>query len=207
MCGLTRAEDAAAAVAAGADAVGVVLAPSKRQVSLDEAVEVLAVVPPFVERVGVFVDPSADEVQEAVVRCSLGWVQLHGSESPEFCASLGVGVAKTFRVGEGFDPAFVEAYRGAVSLVLLDTYVHGQAGGTGQTFDWRSIRGQMPVIAPVAVGGGLHPGNVGEAIRVLRPFAVDVSSGVESAPGIKDHGLIERFVDAVVKTDRRLGDD
>lgn len=197
ICGLTRPEDAAAAVAAGADAVGVVLAPSKRHVSVEQAAAILAEVPPCVARVGVFVDPGLEEVYEVVVRAGLQCVQLHGSESPAFCEAVGVPVAKTLRVGPGFDPTEAEAYRGAVGMLLLDTLVPGQAGGTGIAFDWSAVTGALPADVPIAVGGGLRPATVGSAIAALRPFAVDVSSGVESAPGIKDHELLRAFVAAV----------
>ncbi len=206
ICGLTRPEDTAAAVAAGADAVGVILAPSKRQVTIDEAAAVLAGVSPFVAKVGVFVDPDRDHVREAVERIGLGWVQLHGDETPEFCASVGVPVIKALRVGADFDPAEAEQYGGCISLLLLDTLVAGQAGGTGVAFDWRALAGRLPAIAPVAIGGGLRPDNVGEAVRILRPYGVDVSSGVESSPGVKSSRLIDDFAVAVRAADEEVPD-
>ena len=202
ICGLTRPEDAMAAVAAGADALGVVLAPSKRQVTLDQAAAVFAGVPPLVARVGVFVDARADFVWEAVERLGLTAVQLHGDEAPETCAAAPAPVIKALRVGPGFDRASVERYRGVVSALLLDTLVvGGAAGGTGKTFSWHDVAGRLPAWAPVLLAGGLGPDNVAEAIGVLNPYAVDVSSGVEQAPGVKDHRLIERFVAAVRAAD------
>ena len=201
ICGLTRPEDAAAAVAAGADALGVVLAPSKRQVTLEQAAAVFADVPPLVARVGVFVDAHADEVWEAVARLGLTAVQFHGDEAPETCETAPVPVIKAFRVGSDFDPAEVERYRGVVSALLLDTLVAGEQGGTGQVFGWHDAAGRLPTWAPVLLAGGLGPDNVAEAIDVLQPFAVDVSSGVEHAPGVKDHHLIERFAAAVRAAD------
>ncbi len=206
ICGLTRPEDAAAAVAAGADAVGVVLAPSKRQVTLDQAAEVFAAVPPFVARVGVFVDAHADDVWEAVSRLELTAVQFHGDEAPETCEMAPVRVIKALRVGPGFGAASADAYRGVVSALLLDTLVAGEAGGTGVAFDWYAVAGRLPGWAPVVLAGGLGPENVAEAVRALRPYAVDVSSGVESAPGVKDHRLIEEFVAAVRATDGEARD-
>ena len=197
ICGLTRPEDAAAAVSSGADALGVVLAPSRRRVTLDEAERVLAATPPFVGRVGVFVDASTDEIREAAERLSLSAVQLHGSETPEQCAEIGMPVVKAFRVGPDFDPAVTDAYRGVISIALLDTFVSGEQGGTGLAFDWYAIAERLPDLAPVVLAGGLRPDNVVEAIRVLRPFGVDVSSGVETAPGVKDPALIARFCSAV----------
>lgn len=206
ICGLTRAEDAAAAIAAGADAVGVILAPSKRQVTIDEAAAVLADVPPLVARVGVFVDASADEVWEAVARLGLAAVQFHGDEAPETCEASPVPVIKALRVGPGFDPARADAYRGVISALLVDTLVAGAQGGTGVAFDWNEVAGRLPQWAPVLLAGGLHPGNVADALRALRPFAVDVSSGVEVSPGIKDHRLIEEFIAAVAAHDLEVLD-
>lgn len=201
ICGLTRPEDAAAAVAAGADALGVVLAPSKRQVTLAQAAAVFADIPPLVARVGVFVDARADDVWEAVARLGLTAVQFHGDEAPETCETAPVPVIKAIRVGRDFDPTDLERYRGVVSAFLLDAYVVGEQGGTGQAFGWRDVAGRLPAWAPVLLAGGLGADNVAEAIGVLRPYAVDVSSGVESAPGVKDHGLIERFTAAVRAAD------
>lgn len=201
ICGLTRPEDAAAAVAAGADALGVILAPSKRQVTLAQAAAVFADVPPLVARVGVFVNAHADDVWEAVARLGLTAVQFHGDEAPETCAAAPVPVIKALRVGPGFDPAEAERYRGVVSALLLDTLVAGEQGGTGQVFGWRDVAGRLPAWAPVLLAGGLGPDNVAEAIGVLRPYAVDVSSGVEQAPGVKDHHLIDRFAAAVRAAD------
>lgn len=206
ICGLTRPEDAAAAVSSGADAVGVVLAPSKRQVTLEQAAAVFADVPPLVARVGVFVDARADEVWETVARLGLTAVQFHGDEAPETCAAAPVPAIKAMRVAPGFDPAGLDAYRGTVAAFLLDTYVAGEQGGTGEAFDWQVVAGALPTWAPVVLAGGLGPGNVGAAIRTLHPYAVDVSSGVEAAPGVKDHALVEAFAEAVRAADRE-GED
>lgn len=204
ICGLTSASDAAAAVAAGADAVGVVLAPSPREVSIDQACRVLAGVPAFVTRVGVFVDAAPEFVARAVARVGLDAVQFHGDESPERCASAPWPVLKAFRVGTVFDTDTVEPYRGLVDAVLLDTYDPQQHGGTGKTFSWH-IACEFPGWAPVLLAGGLTPDNVGAAVRQVHPFAVDVSSGVESAPGIKDHDKIEAFARAVREADAEGG--
>lgn len=206
MCGMTRAVDVAAAVAAGADGIGVILVPSKRQVSLEHAGEILRDVPPAVVTVGVFVNPELEELLEAVRHLGLDAVQLHGSESVALCRAVPehVTVVKAFRVAPGFDPAVMEAYRGAVKAVLLDTFVPGEGGGTGEVFDWSLIAGNLPAWAPVLLAGGLTPENVGEAIRTVRPYAVDVSSGVEDAPGIKNHDKIERFVAAARAADMEV---
>ncbi|NTW28630.1 MAG: phosphoribosylanthranilate isomerase [Coriobacteriia bacterium] len=202
ICGITRAEDAALAVAAGADAIGVVFAPSPRQVDVLRAAEIFSAVPPAVERVGVFVNAPAEEVARAVTLCGLSAVQFSGDESPENCAVAPASVVKAFRVGTEFDTAQLEPYRGHVDALLLDTYVAGQAGGTSQTFSWHTI-GELPGWAPFYVAGGLNAGNVGECIAALHPFAVDVSSGVESSPGVKDPEKVRALCAAVRAADRK----
>ena len=206
ICGLTAAADVAAAVAAGADAVGVVLAPSPRRVTLEQAEAALVAVPPLVSRVGVFVDPSLEEMREAVDRLGLDFVQLCGKESPGLCAGAPVGVLKVMHVGTAFDASLVEPYRGLVAAILLDTLAKDVRGGTGKAFDWQSVH-EFPAWAPVFVAGGLNPDNVQAAIRELRPYAVDVSSGVESAPSIKDHAKIDAFVAAVRAADMEVASD
>jgi phosphoribosylanthranilate isomerase len=201
VCGLTRAEDARAAVRAGADALGVILAPGHwRSVTLEQAEAIFAEVPRDVVRVGVFVDASLDDVEAAVRRLGLREVQLHGSEDPDFCRALPGAVVKTFRVGSGFDPGELEAYRGAVAAVLLDALVEGAAGGTGKAFDPALVR-DLPDVAPVYVAGGLTPGGVGDVVRTMRPAGVDVSSGVEEGPGTKSAEKMEEFVAAVRAAD------
>jgi phosphoribosylanthranilate isomerase len=195
VCGICSAAGAVAAVRAGADAVGVVLTDSPRRVTLDEARDVLRAVPPFVARVGVFVDPTLAEVTEAVESLGLTAVQLHGEESPGFCQSMTVPVVKGFRVRDGFRPAVVEPYRGRVAAVLLDTYVAWAAGGTGRAFAWDDA--VLPDGIPAIVAGGLTPANVGECIRAMRPYAVDVSSGVEESIRVKDPALLEAFIAAI----------
>lgn len=197
ICGITNPGDAVAAVAAGADALGVVLAPGKRQVSIAQAASVLADVPPLVARVGVFVNADAAFVAEAVKRIGLTAVQFHGEETPEECAAAPVPVIKALRVGTDFALHVIEPFRGTVASLLLDTYTPGSHGGTGRTFDWSAQAGVVPGGASIILAGGLNPANVAEAIRALHPFAVDVSSGVESSPGVKDHAAINAFIAAV----------
>lgn len=203
VCGLTRVQDAALAVAAGADALGVVLAESPRRVSLEQAEAVLSSVPPFVARVGVFVDADAAFVAQAVERLGLHAVQFHGDEPPEVCAAAPAPVIKAVRVGGAADLAAAEAYRGSVAALLLDARVPGARGGTGVAFDWQAVASAVPSWAPVVVAGGLRPDNVGDAIRVLAPYAVDVSSGVEREPGVKDAGAIKEFIAAVRAADEK----
>jgi phosphoribosylanthranilate isomerase len=201
VCGITRAQDAAAAVAVGADAVGVIFAPSPRQVTIEEAASVLAVVAPPVARIGVFVDASIEEMCEAIRACGLTAVQLSGSEPPGTCQALPVPAIKVVHVGTEFPLHTVEPYRGHAAALLLDTFVTGKAGGTSQAFDWQATGG-VPGWAPLFVAGGLNAENVGDCIRAVRPFAVDVSSGVESSPGIKDHDKIAAFCAAVRDADQ-----
>lgn len=201
VCGLTTAKDAFEAFRAGADMLGVVLADSQRRVSLTEAEGVFAAVPPFVARVGVFVDAEDAFVAEAVERLRLTAVQFHGAETPERCAAAPAPVLKAFPVGPDFDPGVLEPYREVVSAVLLDTFVPGQNGGTGKAFGW-SLVPPLPGWARVVVAGGLNPVNVGAAIDALRPVAVDVCSGVEEVARHKDRARLHAFISAVQAADR-----
>ena len=201
ICGITNAADAALAVDAGADAVGVIFAPSPRQVSVAEAADALARVAPPVARIGVFVDPTAEEIAVAVAACGLTAVQLSGHESPELCDSLRVPVVKAIHIGTDFDSEEVEPFRGHVVALLLDTLVAGKAGGTSQAFNWQRLD-VLPGWAPSFVAGGLDPDNVGACIAALHPYAVDVSSGVEASPGIKDPYKIIAFCTAVRDADQ-----
>jgi len=200
ICGITRAEDAHAAVAAGADALGVIFARSPRQVTPGQAAAALVDVAPPVARIGVFVDAPLADIVEAVALCGLTAVQLSGSESAEYCDQVPVPVIKVVHVGTDFPHEVVEPYRGHAAALLLDTLVTGKAGGTSQTFDWQAT-GDLPGWAPSFVAGGLNPDNVGACVRALRPFAVDVSSGVEASVGIKDKKRIAAFCAAVRDAD------
>lgn len=200
ICGITSPEDAVAAVEAGADAIGVVLAPSPRQVSIERAAEIAAAVGPLVPVVGVFVNASEDFVAEATERIGLSYLQFHGDESPERCASAPAPVIRAMRVGTEFDGDTVEPFREHVVAILLDTYDTQVAGGTGTTFNWHAVP-VLPGWVSLFLAGGLNPDNVGAGIAALRPYAVDVSSGVESAPGIKDHDAIRALCAAVRTAD------
>jgi len=201
VCGITNAQDAAVAVAAGADAIGVIFAPSPRQVTLEQAAAALASVPLPVARVGVFVDASAEEIAAAVSACGLTAVQFSGHESPEACDAVSVPVIKAIGVGTDFDTRTVGPYRDHAAALLFDTFVAGKAGGTSQTFDWQAV-GEVSGRVPFFVAGGLNPRNVSECISVLHPYAVDVSSGVEFALGKKDHQQVIAFCAAVRAADR-----
>ncbi|MCE8025866.1 MULTISPECIES: phosphoribosylanthranilate isomerase [Halomonadaceae] len=198
-CGLSREQDVADAVAVGADALGFVLWPgSKRCVDEARLAALSARVPAFVTRVGLFVD----QQPELIARCAehLDLLQFHGDETPAFCAGFGRPWIKALRMRDDLDlHAAAEAYAGAQAL-LLDAYRPGVPGGTGETFDWSRIPANLA--KPVILAGGLGPDNVAQAIELVRPFAVDVSGGVEAAPGRKDSGLLAAFAAAVAQVDR-----
>lgn len=201
ICGLTRPEDARCAAEAGADALGVILhADSPRVIGLRDAAEVFSAGGLFVARVGVFVDAPDAVVEEAISRLGLDYVQFHGSESPERCARTSVPVIKALRIGDAFDEAELAPYLGLVAGVLVDSLDPQAQGGTGSAFPWRLVEG-VAARVPLLLAGGLRPTNVGAAIAQVRPFAVDVSSGVERTPGIKDHAAIRAFCAAVRKAD------
>jgi len=190
ICGIRDEKTALAAVAAGADALGFVFAPGLRQVDRELVRVICSKLPPFVSRVGVFVNAPAGLVQKTAVYCGLDVLQLHGSETPEYCKQLKYKVVKAFRVRDAGFMEKINYYR--CSAILLDTYVPGLAGGTGRSFDWRLAR--LPALTrPVILAGGLTPDNVKQALAVAGPYAVDVSSGVESH-GKKDFEKIRLFI-------------
>lgn len=198
-CGLTREQDVAAAVAAGADALGFVLWPgSRRHVDEERLASLSASVPAFVTRVGLFVDQSPELIQRASRHLDL--LQFHGDETPDFCAGFERPWVKALRMRGDLDlSAAAEAFAGAQAL-LLDAYRPGMPGGTGETFDWARIPASLA--KPVILAGGLGPGNVADAIQQVHPFAVDVSGGVEAEPGCKDPALLAAFAAAVAQADR-----
>ncbi len=193
ICGITRVEDALAAVRLGADALGLNFWPgSKRYIAPAEARDIVRRLPPFVAAVGVFVNPTRDEVLRAQDASGIGVVQLHGDEPPALCASIPFPVVKAIRVTDARALAALSSYE--VRAFLLDASCAGYGGG-GVAFDWRlaatAVAGEVPVI----LAGGLHPGNVAEAIRAVQPWAVDVATGVESAPGVKDSEKMRLFIE------------
>lgn len=196
ICGITRVEDAVAAVRAGADAIGLVFdSKSPRYVTLERAADIARAVDPFVTVVGLFVDAGPDRIREVLGRVRITLLQFHGSETPSQCSLYDLPYMKAVRMRDGVElHAEAAAYADAVAL-LLDTYVPEVAGGSGHTFDWARIPADLN--KPVIVAGGLNATNVGAAIKVARPYAVDVSSGVEMTKGIKDPEKIEAFMRAV----------
>lgn len=196
ICGMTRVEDALAAARLGAHAIGLVFfAGSPRVVSPQQARDIISVLPPFVVPVGLFVNADAQAVRAAIAAAPVQTLQFHGDESPQYCASFGLPYLRAVRVKPGVDLLqYARDFHTARGL-LLDAYVDGVHGGTGATFDWSLIPRDLPL--PVVLSGGLHAENVAEAVRRVRPWAVDVSSGVEAAKGIKDVRKMEAFMTGV----------
>lgn len=193
-CGLTHEEDIAQAVKLGVDALGFVFyAPSSRSVAPDHAAMLTSSVPAFVTRVGLFVNEQPAAIQNIFERTRLNLIQYHGDETPEFCDAVGLPFIKAFRVRPGIDiQTEMERYPNA-SGFLLDAYVKGQPGGTGERFDW----GMIPQSnAPIILAGGLSPDNAKDAIEQVAPWALDVSGGIETKPGRKDPDKMARFMDA-----------
>jgi phosphoribosylanthranilate isomerase len=195
-CGMTRPDDALVAARVGADAIGLVFyAPSPRAVSLDVARAIVSVLPPFISVVGLFVNAAHETVSEVLDQVRIDVLQFHGDEPADDCQRYGRPYIKACRVGEGTDvEALAREHVGAAAL-LLDTYDPALVGGTGKTFDWERVPHRLPL--PLILAGGLTPENVAEAIRAVRPYAVDVSGGIEAAKGIKDAQCMQRFMDAV----------
>jgi phosphoribosylanthranilate isomerase len=203
ICGITRVEDLLAAVYSGADALGLVFYDkSPRHVSLQQAAQLAASIPPFVTLVGLFVNPSVAEVHEVLKAVSLDVLQFHGEEEPAFCAQFDRPYLKAIRVKDGVNLVQYAAHFAGAQGLLLDAFVEGTHGGTGASFDWALIPQNLAL--PVILSGGLHAGNVGEAVMQVRPYAVDVSSGVEVAKGIKDAVKIAAFINEVNKIDLQL---
>jgi phosphoribosylanthranilate isomerase len=201
ICGITSADDAAAAVEAGADALGFVFVPgTPRLVHLDVAERIVRDLPPFVTTVGVFVDQSLEDLLRIADRCHLRAVQLHGSEPDAYCRCIPLTVIKAIRVRDVQDLGSIATY--PAHAFLLDAFVEGQAGGTGTPISWDVTR-QAKGKAPIILSGGLRPDTVGLAIRLVRPYGVDVSSGVERSPGRKDHKKVREFLAAVHEADLR----
>ncbi|CDM40950.1 phosphoribosylanthranilate isomerase [Ectopseudomonas oleovorans] len=196
ICGITRIEDALAAVEAGADAIGLVFyGKSPRAVSIEQAAAIVQALPPFVTSVGLFVDMPRDELQQLLQRLPLDLLQFHGDESPADCEGHGRPYIKALRVRPGEDVSAAMAPYAGARGILLDTFVEGVPGGTGASFDWSLV--PENAAKPIILAGGLDAGNVATAIRQVRPYAVDVSGGVEAGKGIKDAGKIRAFVRAV----------
>jgi phosphoribosylanthranilate isomerase len=196
ICGITRVQDGLAAVRLGAHAIGLVFYDaSPRAVTTEQARLIVDALPPFVTAVGLFVNAQPDAVRKTLAAVPLQLLQFHGDETPAYCSAFGVPYLKAVRVRAGVDLLqYASDFRDARGL-LLDAYVEGVRGGTGATFDWSLIPRDLSL--PIVLSGGLDAGNVEAAVRAVRPWAVDVSSGVELAKGIKDAAKIEAFMNGV----------
>lgn len=193
ICGITNLEDALVAVQAGADALGFIFFPkSPRFVPARTAAEITARLPASLLKVGVFVDEPIESARRIMAEAGLTHAQLHGAESPEYCAQSPLPVIKALRVKDQSSLASLSQYQ--VHAFLLDSYVPGQHGGTGEKFNW-DLAIQAKAFGPrILLAGGLTPENVAEAVATVRPYGVDVSSGVESSPGRKDHAKVREFI-------------
>lgn len=192
ICGITNLEDALAAVKYGADAIGFIFhKESPRYISPENASVIIRQLPSHITKVGVFVDSPRKEIEAIVRSSSLSAIQLHGDQHPEDCTGYEIAVIKAFRVGESFDATQIRLFD--VQAILLDTLKPGKPGGTGESFDW-NIAVQAREYGKLLLSGGLTAKNIEDAIRFVRPYGVDVSSGVEKSPGKKDHEKVREFI-------------
>jgi phosphoribosylanthranilate isomerase len=195
ICGITNLEDASRAVELGVDALGFIFAQSPRRIDEKKAKEICFSIPPFISKVGVFVNEDKEVVLRILKGSGLNTVQFHGEESPEYCQEFkigGVKIIKTLRIKDRESPKNLSYYE--VDAYLLDTYVKGITGGTGKTFNWDLALEAKKLGKPIILSGGLNPDNVAEAVKKVRPYAVDVSSGIEKEPGKKDYEKMKKFV-------------
>jgi phosphoribosylanthranilate isomerase len=195
ICGITSVADGLAAAEAGADMIGLMFYErSPRNISFTTATEIANGLPPFIVKVGVFVNPTEDLVMRAIADCGVTLLQFHGEEPPEFCTQFGVMSMKAFRVRDAESLTVLPSYQ--TDAWLLDAFSPDAYGGTGAKFNWDLATEAKLMGRPIFLAGGLTPENVGAAVRQVQPFGVDVSSGVESAPGKKDHAKVREFVTA-----------
>ena len=203
ICGITRVEDALAVARSGADALGLVFyEKSPRYVTVPQAAELARAVPPFVTVVGLFVNPTEDDVRHVLRLVPLDVLQFHGEETPEFCAQFGRPYLKAIRVRDGVNLLQCAAHYRAAQGLLLDAYIEGTHGGTGAVFEWSLIPEELR--SRIILSGGLDESNVAVAVAQVRPYAVDVSSGVEKAKGIKDAAKVAAFINEVKRIDVQL---
>jgi phosphoribosylanthranilate isomerase len=197
ICGITNVEDAEMAVELGADALGFIFAPSPRQITLEKARDIIFALPPFVKSVGVFVDEDPDNMRRIIEFCGLDLVQLHGDEPPNVCQELMPHTIKAFRVKDGSSLLATGLYRGRIRAILFDAFSKGKYGGTGKTFDWDLVSKGRELGVPVILSGGLGPYNIEGAILTVKPYAVDVNSGIEERPGKKSPVLMKMVMEKV----------
>jgi phosphoribosylanthranilate isomerase len=202
ICGVTNKEDALAAAHLGADALGFVFAPSPRKISAESAQEIIKALPPLVQTVGVFVNEDPEKVLSTAAACGLDILQLHGSESVDYCSSFDRRVIKAVRLQSRDDLDNLSKYVNVVDALLLDTYVPSKLGGTGIPFDWK-LAVEARRYGRIVLAGGLNPGNVAAAISMVKPYAVDASSGLEQSPGVKDHEKLAQFMREAIQAARQ----
>ena len=195
ICGITDYEDASIAVELGAGALGFIFARSPRQITPQKARDIIRAMPPFVKTVGVFVDEEPAAIKEMIHYCGLDLVQLHGDESPDLCCDLMPYTIKALRIKDESSLRTSRIYLGKVRALLLDTYSKGKAGGSGKTFDWQLAIKIKKLGIPIILAGGLGPSNIDGAINTVRPYAVDVNSGVEERPGKKSRALMKDLME------------
>jgi phosphoribosylanthranilate isomerase len=207
ICGIMNLPDAECAVDAGADALGFIFYPkSPRFLDVEKASRLLRDLPKEVVKVGVFVDEPHGFLEQYIDELPLDYVQLHGQESPDYCSDVSAKVIKGLRIINKNDIMNVGDYR--VSFYLLDAFSEVEFGGTGNTFDWKiALEAKKVLASPIILSGGLNPGNVAEAVRLVNPYGVDVSSGVEISPGVKDHMKIREFVNNAREARQRSVED
>ena len=202
ICGITRRQDAADAVREGADAIGLVFyGPSPRAVSLQQAQDLVRALPPFISVVGLFVNAHQSEIEQVLATTRIDLLQFHGDEKPEECGGFHRPFIKAIRMREGIDLHRERSRYHEAAGLLLDTYRTGIPGGTGDAFDWNRI--PADIADSIVLAGGLNSGNVEQAVRIVKPYAVDVSGGVEMEKGIKDGAKIAAFIRGVERADNQ----
>jgi phosphoribosylanthranilate isomerase len=195
ICGITSLEDAQNAISLGVHALGFIFySKSPRYITPEKVEEIVMFLPPFVQLVGVFVNEEKEYIEEVARRCRLDIIQLHGSESPSFCLDFSHRIIKAFQISQIEDVNQISPYQGTVSAVLLDTKMPGKFGGTGKTFDWGLALKAKEFHLPVILAGGITLSNIKKAIKLVDPYAVDISTSVEKEPGIKDYNKMKEFL-------------
>lgn len=195
ICGITRLQDAVYAVDSGASALGFIFYnKSKRYIPPDDARDIIRKLPPFISLVGVFVNAPADDINSTISKSGINTLQLHGDETAEFCNNFVLPTIKTIRIADNLNLKHIESFD--VQAILFDTFKENEYGGTGSVFNW-DILENSGITKKIIISGGLNPENVQDAILKFNPYAVDVNSGVERSPGIKDHQEINKFIEAV----------
>jgi len=197
-CGITNREDALNAVALNVDALGFIFYDqSPRYISVDMVEEIVLDLPPFIHVIGVFVNESYDRILEISQRCRLTGIQLHGNEPPEFCVKFSLPTIKAVQVQVQDDISIIPKYKGCVNGILLDTKVQNVHGGTGKTFDWGLAIESKSYDVPLILSGGINPKNISKAIKMVGPYGVDICSGIEKEPGVKDYNKMQSLLTAI----------